>query len=107
VSDHQIMSIKRVVWHVVEKTIELTLQSQETPPRPEWVREDLWYGGAGESVSIVIPVGKRLNTAAPTGIGLIGQDAEGKDIYTRYTWDAKTSAWINPVRVNPSTGLPV
>lgn len=99
------MSLQRIVHHVTEKTIELTLQTTEAPPRPPWVREDLWYGGGGDVISVTVPVGKRLSVGPPTGIALIGQDADGKDIYMRYTWDG--DSWESGVRVNPATGLPL
>ena len=100
----QSMTLVTTVWHVAANTLELTFQSREAPPRPDWIREDLWYGGGGEAISITVPVGKRLTTTQATGIGVSGYDPDGTPQYTRYTWNG--TAWVNPVRVD-SQGTPL
>jgi hypothetical protein len=101
----QPMSIQSIVWHTAGSgSVEFTLQSREVPPRPDWIREDLWYGGGGETISITVPVGKRVNSNPSTGVGVSGFNADGTPQYTRYTWNG--TAWVNPVRVD-SAGNPL
>jgi hypothetical protein len=96
-AEHQSMRIKKTIWHVKEGTIEFILESTEPPPRPEWIREDQWYGGGGDTLTFSAPA-RKASTAPSSGIGVTGYDADGKPQYTRYTWNG--TGWINPVRVD-------
>lgn len=107
-ADHQVMDLQRIVHHVADKTIELTLYSREPgPPPPSWIRPDHWYGGETDIVTITLPVGKRIPATVYTRVGLIGQDGDGVDIYLRYTWDAQKQDWIAGPRVDPRTWQPL
>lgn len=105
----QRMSLVGAIWHSggTSPTVELVFQSHEAPPRPAHIREDLWYGGGGETLSVTIPVPKKATTNPPIGTGLIGQDADGKDIYVQYTWNSATQKWDAGPRVNPNTGVAI
>ena len=98
------MSIKQVIWHKPEPgqpgngTLEFILQSREPPPPPEWIAADQWYGGAGESIGVSAPVGRKVTTTAPTGIGVTGTNPDGTPVLTRYTYNG--TAWVNPVPVD-------
>lgn len=99
VSDNQQMTFVGAVWHVTDGTIDLIFRSQEVPPRPDWVREDQWYGGPGETISLTAPARKPV-VAPSTGIGVTGTNPDGSPQFTRYTWNAATQSWTNPVRVD-------
>lgn len=107
--DNQQMSIRQIIWHSTASnpTVEFVLQSREVPPRPDHIREDLWYGGGGETLSVSVPVPKRAAATAPSGIGLVGQDAAGENIYVRYDWNATSKSWTAGPRVDPNTGKPI
>lgn len=94
------------VWHdsgTGNGTIELTFTVLEVPPRPEWIREDQWYGGSLAAVSVSVPVGKKLNTSAPTGMGITGV-VDGVQQFVKYTWNG--TAWVNPIPCT-SEGVPL
>lgn len=100
---HQEMRIQRTIWHVEAGTVEFLLQSTEPPPRPDWIREDQWYGGGGDTLTFAIPA-RKASTVASTGIGVTGTNADGTPQFTRYTYNG--TAWVNPVRVD-SMGNPL
>lgn len=101
----QDVTIRRVVLHAEEGALELFLQGREAPPRPDWVREDLWYGGGPEVIRVTLGFAYQAEVPRQTGTGLIGQDSAGENVYMRYTWDG--AAWVDPVRVDPNTGDPL
>jgi hypothetical protein len=107
-AEHMAMRINgTAVWHVKDGTIEITLQSMEPPPRPAGVREDLWYGGAGDTLSVVVPARKAV-TAPSTGIAQSStvDPVSGLPTYKLYTWNATTQTWGTPVACD-SNGNPL
>lgn len=93
-ADHMLMRVEsQAIWHVKDGTVEISLQSLEPPPRPEWVTEDQWYGGGGDRLVALIPV-KKAAAQAPVGWTRTGVNPDGTGRYTLYTWNG--TAWANP-----------
>lgn len=95
-ANDQSMSIRRLTWHQDTSTVEFELQSNEAPPRPDWIADDRWYGAGGDVLTFSVPA-KKATATASVGIGITGVDAvTGMPQFTKYTWNG--TAWVNPVR---------
>lgn len=98
-AEHMQMRLDTIaIWHVKDGTIEVTARSMEPPPPPPGVRPDLWYGGAGDKLSVVVPARKAVTTAS-TGIAQSEtvDQTTGLPTYKLYTWNATTQSWGTPV----------
>lgn len=103
-SDRQTLEILSLVL-VDGRTVEITCRVRhEVPPRPDFIRDDHWWDQSGDDEVVVsVPIARRSATIPPPqAYGLVGQDADGKDIYIRYT--AQSGSWTAGPRVNPATG---